>query len=87
MAMSEKPLRERLINAYSYHLSHADGPIYKWGQDIQEKLDELRSELTKVPHDTDGSIKATVEQMTDDEVAAAIEKICGIIFDLKVPSK
>ncbi|WP_296425220.1 hypothetical protein [Yoonia sp.] len=80
MATSHAPLRQRLKDAYIYNLMHADYPTHEWGSEIQEQLTEIRELLTKIEDPKEGSVSATVDQMTDQEVEECIEKICGIIF-------
>lgn len=86
MSQSEGDVRQRLVDAYVFSLIHAIPPVHDWGQELNERLLEIQEMLTRVePLGDEGSVQATVNTMTDDEVSACIEKICGLIFMLEVP--
>ncbi|MEL6641200.1 MAG: hypothetical protein AAFN63_17280 [Pseudomonadota bacterium] len=87
MSRSNQPIRQRLKDAYIFSLIHADHQMHDWGDEIQERLDEIREQLTQVEDAEHGSVNATVDAMSDAEVEECIEKICGIIFLLEAPKK
>jgi len=70
------PQRERLINAYINSIIHIREENVP---EIAEELAELKKKLTHVPpRGIEGSVQATVNAMSDSDVATIIEDIIDL---------
>ncbi len=81
LAQSEKPLQDRLCDAYVYQIhlvEQEDVP-----NDLRQELAELKIAFTKVAARGDeGSIAATTSAMSDIEAQDNAEKIVSLFSDI-----
>lgn len=80
MATSHSPLRDRVRSAFTSFIAvkaedFADA-------ETRTKFEALRESMRKVEDPQRGSIAATLEQMSDQEVEATADKIVEILHDL-----
>jgi len=80
LAKGSDPIQMRLWDAYmSFHpLRENDFP-----KDLQEDYKEIKDLLTKVkPKGDEGSVKATLSQMTEEEANIIAEKLAILCFEI-----
>lgn len=69
--------RERLINAYAYHLLQIDGDSLPY--DIQARFEKLGDDITREQaQQGEGTVAASVNKMSDQELQAMVEEIIAL---------
>ncbi|MEO1948811.1 hypothetical protein [Thioclava sp.] len=81
LARPDAPPRDRLENAYISSLMRLKADDFP--DDFKARFEEIVAALSAVENPASGSVKASIEAMSDDEVAKMIDRICGLIFALK----
>jgi len=90
MATTNGSLRDRLHGNYVWIASRVDAGLGGTGAPLSEVLErrilELRGQLTRVPAppgSDEGSVRATVDAMTDSEVERTAEELYDIAVELE----
>jgi hypothetical protein len=78
--VSNLPLKQRLVNAYSKHLEHLDGSMMP--ASLGEMWARLRADLTAQPTVSgESAVQATVRKLGSAELEALAGRILGLYRD------
>ena len=87
LALGERGLRDRLLNAYSSNAIHAYPPRGGTGpaisEELQARIEDLHARMTiaGAAHHA-GTIEASINAMNEDEVRGAAEDLLTIAYKL-----
>lgn len=86
LALGDAPLRDRLLDAYRSSASSAHPPRGGLGPEIdaevQTRIEDFDARMTAAGDGPDGSIAATVAQMSDEEVREVAAELVSISREL-----
>jgi len=80
MATSERPLRDRIVGAHTSFVAVNEKDFKD--PDAKREYQELMRRLTKVQHPEKGSVWASLQAMSDDEVEKTADLIVSILHHL-----
>jgi len=79
LAVGKGRIKERLLAAYIRSLIHVD--VKALPEEAQDMLLQVKAELTRVkPIGDEGSVKATLDTMSEDQAVELVNKILGIYY-------
>ncbi|MEL6913625.1 MAG: hypothetical protein AAFP13_03920 [Pseudomonadota bacterium] len=79
MAQSDLDVRTKLADAYSYHLLHAADHLPD-NEDVRSSFEKFGEAFSRVEDKEKGSIRASIDQMSDNEVEELVSEICGLVY-------
>jgi hypothetical protein len=80
LAIGDGRIKDRLFNAYIYHLN---GRHLQIPEEWQAEFENIIVELTMVkPKGTEGSVKASLELMTDDRATEIADRLLSMFLEI-----
>jgi len=76
LATGEKPLRQRLVDAYSQHIEVLREENIP--EEIKAEFTQLSNDISRAENQGEGTIDATVKQLKDSEILQIVERIMTI---------
>jgi len=76
-------IKARLVHAYSHNIVQANPPKGV-SKDIARRIEALHAAMTNKPAEgSEGTIAATVAQMSDEQASKMAQEIVSIAFDIE----
>ncbi len=77
LAISDKSLRERILDAYVHHLAPLRAEDFP--EDARASFAKLEHALSRVPSEKNGSARASIEAASDEEVRDLAKLVWNVI--------